>query len=202
MLRLRLSPSGKFLDATNPGDVPGGVPPAFGIFPNQHKAITCTPDAQYTTQSTQLVLIAAAGTPGSTVPELSFDPVAQSQYPEADAPPGGISLVVRFNMQAELPTGSLPVVRLEVDNGVGTYSPLAGATHSVHSGGAGSTFQYALAGRILVPTNLTTNPLRARAVWASGVTNVGVISQFNSNPASLGGGGGWFFEGFIGNYLP
>jgi hypothetical protein len=197
LFRLRVSPSGPEVGPSNDGDVPGGLPPGgFGVMPGLHKSITCTPDALYTnTNSTTMVLIASA-VALSTTPLLDFGTIAAEQYPDAVAAGAQISLALQFNMQARLATGALPVVRLEVDLGTGSFVTVAGATHS-DTPGTGQTKQYALAGRVLMPTTTPLLPVRARATWMSGSSTVAILTTFNSDPAALDGGGGWHFDGKV-----
>lgn len=197
LFRLRVSPSGPEFGPANDGDVPGGVPPGgFSIMPGLHKSITCTPDALYTeTNSTTMVIISSAA-PGSTTPLLDFGTIAQEDYPDAVDAGAQISLALRFNMQARIATGALPVVRLEVDLGTGSFVTVAGATHS-DTTGTGQTKQYALAGRVLMPVATPLLPVRARATWMSGSSTAAVLTTFDSDPAQLDGGGGWHFEGSV-----
>jgi hypothetical protein len=142
-----------------------------------------------------MVLIASA-VGGSTTPLLDFGTIGAAQYPDAVAAGAQISLALRFNMQAILATGALPIVRLEVDLGTGSFVTVAGATHS-STPGTGQTKQYALAGRVLMPGNVPVLPVRARATWMSGSSTIAVATTFNTDPAALDGGGGWHFEGAV-----
>lgn len=204
--KLRIPPSGMPIDPVNAGDVPGGVPGgpggpgSLGLMPMLKKQVTCATDVTYTNTGTTVVPIVGPGG-GDPIPLLDFGLKYRGLWPDVIAAGGVIMCRFGFHMQAEVATGSLPVVQVEVANGVsGFFSPHPGARHSVFAGASGNTLQYALHGAFELSAVQVANPVQVRAAWMSGTTNTVIQSRFDG--AGLSGGGGWYLEAEICAFFP